>query len=187
MLEFLATAAGAAGEAAHDAAQGGEHAEAAAFGFLTPGMVVALAMLVVFAIMWRAGVPKMITGGLDARIDTIRKQLAEAARLRDEAAALKAQYEEKSKAADGEIAVLQAAAQRQADDIVAKAKVDAKNLIERRKKMAEDKIAAAEREAIDAVRRHAANAAAEGARKLIAEKHGPEADAGIADKVIAAI
>lgn len=102
MLDLLILAA----EAGHEGA--GEHAEAMAFGFLTPGMAVALAMLVVFAIMLRAGVPKIVAGMLDGRIAEIRKQLDEAAKLRAEAAALKAEYEKKTKAADGEIAELKA-------------------------------------------------------------------------------
>lgn len=172
-------------EAGHEGAE--EHAEAVAFGFLTPGMAVALAMLVVFAIMLRAGVPKIIAGMLDGRIAEIRNQLDEAAKLREEAAALKAAYEKKTKAADGEIAELKANAEKQAGDIVAKAKDDAKALIARHKQLAEDKIAAAERAAIEDLRARAASAAAAAARGLIAEKHGEDADRKLVDRTISSI
>ncbi|NNC60342.1 MAG: hypothetical protein HKO05_10170, partial [Erythrobacter sp.] len=51
-------------------------------------------------------------------------------------------------------------------------------------KMAEDKIAAAEREAVDEVRAAAAAGAAAASRKLIAEKHDADADRALADEVI---
>lgn len=182
MLDLLILAA----EVAH----GGEHAEhvePAAFGFLTPAMTIAIAMLVVFAIMFRAGVPGMIAKGLDARIAEIRKQLDEAAKLREEAAALKAEYEKKIKAADGEISELKANAEKQAEEIVAKAKADATNLVARHKQMAADKIASAEREAIDELRAKAASAATAAARGLIAEQHGQDADRKLVDHTIASI
>jgi len=60
-------------------------------------------------------------------------------------------------------------------------------MVERRQRMAEDKIAAAEREAIADVRNRAAIAATAASRKLIAEKHDAEADKALADQLIAGI
>ncbi len=167
------------------ASEGEEFVEPKAFGVISPGVAVALAMLVVFAIMWRAGVHKLVAKGLDDRIDAIKKQLAEAEQLRAEAAALKAAYEKKTAAADGEIAELRASAEKQADEIVAKAKVDAKNLVERRKQLAEEKIAAAERNAVEELRAKVATAAAQASRQLIAKQHGESEDRELADKIIA--
>jgi len=88
VLEYLAAA-----TAEHAAASGGEehHAEAVVAGisFLTPGFFVAAAMLIVFAIMLKARVPSLIAKALDSRIDGIRQQLDEAAKLRAEAEALR--------------------------------------------------------------------------------------------------
>lgn len=180
MLDILAEGAAHAAE---------EHAEAAAFGVsaLTPGFFVALAMLVVFAIMLKAKVPAMVAGMLDARIGEIRKQLDEAARLRTEAEALKAEYEKKAREADGEIATLKAAAERQAGEIVEKAKADAASLIERHRAMSEAKIAGAERAAVAEIREKAASAATVAARELIAQKHGASEDKALVDQAIAAI
>ena len=182
MLEILAVAA----EAAHGAE---EHAEAAAFGIgvLTPGFFVALAMLVVFAIMLKARVPALIAGMLDTRIAEIRKQLDEAARLRAEAEALKAEYEKKAAEADAEIATFMAAAERQAGEIVDKAKADAAALIDRHKAMAAAKIAGAERTAIAEIREKAATAATDAARHLITERHDASADKALVDNAIAGI
>ena len=167
------------------ASEGEEFVEPKAFDFLSPGMAVAWAMVVVFIIMWLAGVHKMVLKALDGRIDAIKKQLEEAEKLRAEAAALKAAYEKKTAAADGEIAELRASAQKQADEIVAKAKVDAKNLVERRKQLAEEKIAAAERNAVEELRAKVASAAAQASRTLIAKQHGESEDRDLADRIIA--
>ena len=78
-------------------------------------------------------------------------------------------------------------ARREADAIVEKAEADSKALIERRKRMAQDTIAAAEREAVADVRTRTAMAAAAASRKLIADKHDAAADSKLADEVIAAL
>lgn len=170
---------------AHTEVAGGaeHHEEPTAFG-ITPGGYVALAMLVVFAIMLWKRVPALIASLLDQKIAGIREQLDTAAKLRDEAAALKAEYEAKAKAADAEIAELKAAAEKQAADLVAKAKKDASDLIARHKALSATKIAAAERAAIDELRAKAAVAATEAARGLIAGQHGANADRKLVDKAI---
>ena len=180
MLEILAAA-------AHGAAE--EHVEAAAFGVsaLTPGFFVALAMLVVFGIMLYARVPALVAKMLDDKIAGIRSQLDEAARLRSEAAALKAEYEAKAREADAEIVLLKAGAERQAAEIVEKAKIDAAALIERHQAMSEAKIAGAERAAIAEIRERAATAASAAAEKLIAESHDAKADKALVDGAIAGI
>ncbi len=67
-----------------------------AFGFVTPGMWVALAMTVLILIGIKAGVPKMLMGMLDSGIAEIRKQLDEAKALRAEAEALRKEYADKT-------------------------------------------------------------------------------------------
>src|SRR4029453_18280320 len=126
-----------------------EHeAEPTAFG-LTPPAWIALAMLAVIGIMlWKKG-HRAIANALDEKIVLIRNQLAEAEALRKEAEGLKAEYEKKAKSVDKDRKALMERAKHEADEIVAKAKVDAEALIERRTQMAEDRIAAEERAAID--------------------------------------
>ena len=67
-------------------------------------------------------------------------------------------------------------ARAEAEGIVAKAEADAAALVERRTRMAEDKIAAAERAALDEVRAKAARAAAAAAESLIRDKLDAGAD-----------
>ena len=163
-----------------------EHAEPTALG-MTPTGWVALAMIAVFAIFLWKRVPAAVARALDAQIATIRKRLDEAASLREEAEALKKEYQKKAKAADKEAAAMIERAQHEAEAIVAKADADAKALIERRTRMAEEKIAAEERAAITQLRASAAAAATSAAEKLIAERHDAKADARLVEQAIAGL
>ena len=151
---------------------------------LNPGGWVALAMLLVFAILIWKKVPAAIGGALDSKIALIRDQLAEAESLRKEAEALKAEYEAKSKSVDKDRKALIERAKHEAEEIVAKAKTDSEALIERRTRMAQDKIAAEERAAIDQLRSAAADAAAKAAAKIIGNRHDAATDAKLVDQAI---
>jgi F-type H+-transporting ATPase subunit b len=175
---------------ASTAADGGHgeapHADPEALG-LNATAWVALAMLVVIAIMLWKKVPAAIGKALDKKIAGIREQLDEAAKLRAEAEALKAEYEAKSAAAGAEAQTMLDRARHEADSIVQQAKADAASLIERRTLMAENKIAAAERTALAEVRAKAANAAAAAAEMLIRQEHGADADRSMIDRTIAGL
>ncbi len=162
------------------------HAEPELFG-LAPFQIVALAMLVLVLVMLWKRVPGMITRGLDGKIAAIKQQLDEAKQLRAEAEALRTEYAAKIAGAEKDAAAMLANARTEADDILAKAEADGKAMVARRERMAEDKIAAAEREAVESVRNSAVAAATAASRKLIADKHGEDADRVLADKVIAGL
>lgn len=162
------------------------HADPTALGMNGTAWV-ALAMLVLIAIMLWKKVPAAIAGALDRKIAGIRVQLDEAKRLRAEAEVLKAEYEAKAAAAATEADAIVAQAHVDAQDIVAKAQSDAALLIERRGRMAEDKIAAAERAAVAEVRAKAASAAAGAAAMLIAERHDAGVDKTLIDRTIAGL
>jgi F-type H+-transporting ATPase subunit b len=148
---------------------------------------VALAALVVLIGMLIKKVPAMIGRSLDQKIAGIRAQLDEATKLRQEAEALKAEYEAKAKAAHADAEAMRVQAQHEAGQLLSKAKADAEALMERRAKMAEDKIAAAERAALAEVRARAAEAAAKAAGLLIAEHHSADADRIMIDRTIAGL
>ncbi|WP_309602073.1 F0F1 ATP synthase subunit B [Sphingomonas sp.] len=180
MLELLLAAVEAHGEAT------AVH-EPTAFGFLTPTSFVALAMIAVFALMIWKKVPAAVGKALDGKIAEIRSQLEEAKTLRAEAEALKAEYQAKAAAADGEAKAMVERAQAESKAIVAKAKTDAEALVERRTQMAEAKIAAEERAAIDEVRAVAAIAATAAASRLIAERSDASSDKALVDEAIAGL
>jgi F-type H+-transporting ATPase subunit b len=165
------------------AAEGAEAAKPKAFG-MDATVWVSIAMLVFIGILVWKKVPAMITAGLDAKIASIRSQLDEAAQLRAEAEALKAEYAAKIAGADAEAAAIKDRADAEADALMEKAKADTTALIARRKKMAEDRIGAAEAAALGEVRAAAARAASEAAAGLIAAKHDAGADKALVDKAI---
>ena len=151
---------------------------------LDAGGWVALAMLAVFALLIWKKVPGAIGRALDDKIALIRNQLAEAESLRKEAEALKAEYEAKAASADKDREALMVRARHEADEIVAKAKADAEALVERRTRMAEDKIAAEERAVVEQLRAATADAAAKAAAKLIAKRHDAATDSKLVDQAI---
>ncbi len=162
------------------------HVDPSALG-MTATAWVSLAMVVVIILLLWKKVPAMIGASLDKRIEVIRANLDEAAALRADAEKIKAEYEAKAKAAAGEAEQMLAAARDEADAIVAQARADAAALIDRRGKMAEDKIAAAERAAVAEVRARAANAASAAAAQLIADKHDAKSDKPLVDNAIDAL
>lgn len=166
---------------------GEAHGEEPTVAGLGAGWFVALAMFVFLLILVWKKVPGLIVGGLDKQIVAIRKQLDEAKALRAEAEALRAEYDAKLKAAEAEAASMRTHAEAEAKQILADAEAAAQDLTQRRARMAEDKIAAAERSAIADVRAKAASAAAAAAAALIAAKHDAGADRSLIDQTIAGI
>ena len=159
------------------------HAEPTAFG-LNATAWVSIAMLVVIALLIWKKVPALIGRALDRKIAVIREQLDAATRLRAEAEALKAEYEARTDAAAGEAQAMLDRARVEADAVVAQAQKDAEALVARRSAMAESKLAAAERAAIAEVRARVADAAAAAAARIIAERHGADADRVLVNRTI---
>lgn len=148
---------------------------------------VSLAMAAFIVILLVKKVPSLIGKALDGRIAQIKEQLAEASRLRAEAETLKGEYEAKLAAAAGEAEALRQAAEHEAQALLEDAKANAEALVVRRGKMAEDKIGAAERAAIAAIRTRAVNAATAAAATLIAQGHDANADKALVDRAISGL
>lgn len=131
----------------------------------------ALVSLIIFlGIVAYFKVPGMMAKSLDERADRIRNELDEARRLREEAQQLLAEYQRKRKDAEKEAGELIAAAEHEAEGLVADARQKTEEYVERRTAMAEQKIALAEAEAINEVRQSAVDIAVSAAQSLIAEK-----------------
>ncbi len=162
------------------------HADPSVFG-MDATVWVSVAMLAFIAILIWKKVPALLAGGLDKQIAAIRQRLDEAKQLRAEAEALRDEYARKLGDIENQTKAIVAHAEDEARTLIAKAKTDAADLVTRRARMAEDKIAAAERTALAQVRATAADAATRAAESLIAAKHGAEADAALIDKTIAGL
>lgn len=128
----------------------------------------AFAALVIFlGIVIYMKVPSMIGKSLDERADKIKNELEDARRLRDEAKALLAEYQNKRKEAEKEAASIVDAAKREAELIGAEAKTKSEDYVRRRTAMAEQKIAQAEADAVNAVRGSAVDLAIAASTKLL--------------------
>ena len=145
--------------------------------YATVALVIFLGMMLYF------GVPKIIGKMLDGRIKQIADDLAEAKKLREEAAALLVEYEQKRAAAESEAAGIIAAAQDEAARLTADAQVSLADLIARRTKSVEDKIAQAEAQAIAEVRARSADVAIEAARLVLTDEMNRKGGA-VVDKAI---
>lgn len=176
--EALTTAAGGTGESNHPDPN---------FLGIDATIWVSLAMIVFLGIVAAKGGLKAITGGLDRGIADIKAQLDAAKELRAEAEALRDEYAKKNADAETSAAAMLAHAEEEATALIAKARADADTLVARRAKMAEDKIAAAERSAIAEIRSRAATAAATAAAALIGEKLGAAGDKPLVDRTIAGL
>ena len=160
-----------------------EHPDPSVFG-LDATVWVSIAMAAFLAVLIWKKVPGAIAGMLDKQIAAIRNRLDEAKQLRAEAEALRDEYARRIAGAEAEAAAMVAHADEEAKALLAKAEADAAELTVRRAKMAEDKIGAAERAAVQAIRVKAADAAAKAAAAIIAEKHGASADKALVDRTI---
>jgi F-type H+-transporting ATPase subunit b len=112
-------------------------------------------------------VPGMVTKALDARADVIRAELSEARRLRDEAQALLADYQRKSKEAENEARAIIEQAKRESEALASETRKSLSEAVERRTKLAEDKIARAEAQALSEVRASAVDNAIAAAEKIL--------------------
>ncbi len=165
---------------------GEAHAVPSALG-LAPSGWVGLSMLVFLLILVWKKVPAIGASMLDNKIAGIRKMLDEAASLRKEAEALKAEFEAKLADAAKDAERIRDSAHEEARHILEKAERDAVDLVARRERMAESKIAAAELAAITDLRKKAADAATTAALGLIRDNHSVEADKALVDQAISGI
>ena len=144
-----------------------------------------LALVIFIGMAIFFGIHKIIAKMLDAQIQKIADDLAQAKKLRAEAAALLVEYEQKRVAAEGEAQGIIAAAKDEANRLTEEAKASLEELVARRTKAVEDKIAQAEAQAIADVRARSADVAIEAARLVLTDemnrKGGQVVDKAIAD------
>lgn len=129
-----------------------------------------IGLIIFLAILAYLKVPGMVGRSLDERADRIKNELEEARTLREEAQQLLAEYHRKRKEAEKEASDIVASAEREAKALLEDAKRATEEYVARRNKLAEQKIATAEVDAINAVRASAVDLAVAAAGKIVAEK-----------------
>jgi F-type H+-transporting ATPase subunit b len=152
-----------------------------------PEFWVAVSFFLFIGVVLYLGVHKKIASALDARAAAIAKQLEEAKRLRDEVEKVLADYRRKQGDVVKESKGIIDLAAKEAEMLAAETRRSMKEHFERRMKLAEEKIARAEVEALREVRAAAAEAAVTAAQTVIAAKLTPEAADKLVSQGIAAL
>ncbi len=136
--------------------------------FVAIGLAVFIGILV-----WKK-IPAMIARMLDEKSAAIAKELDDARKLREDAAALLSSYQRKQRDAEREADDILAGARAEAERIQAEARTQTAQTIERRTRLAEQKIAQAELAALAEVKAATANAAISAARTIIEKRMGDD-------------
>jgi len=143
--------------------------------------------IVIFSVLAGRKILGVIAAMLDARTQSVRDALDEAARLKAEAEAMlveaKAAQAQSIEDAKNIIETAQAAAARMAAELAADARAAAKW----RERMALERIAAAEASAVKDVRAAAIDVATAASAAVLRERFGAEADAALVDLAIAGV
>ena len=142
------------------------------FSLRNTDFIVLLAFLVFVGILLYFRVPAAIAKLLDKRAESIKSDIAEARRLRDEAQEIYANYERRQREVKGQADDIVANARREALAQAEKAKLDLQASIERRLAAAQDQIASAESDAVRAVRDRAVQVAVAAASDVLGRQMG---------------
>jgi F-type H+-transporting ATPase subunit b len=145
---------------------------------------VAVAFFAFLLIVLYYKVPALIAKLLDERADAIRKEIDEARRLREDAQKLLADYQQKHRSAGQEAEAIIVEARREAEAFAQETRATLKDTLERRTKLAEDKIARAEAQAADEVRAAAVEMAIAAAEKILRDKAAGASGSTLVDQGI---
>ncbi|RTM11233.1 MAG: ATP F0F1 synthase subunit B [Bradyrhizobiaceae bacterium] len=137
--------------------------------FFDPETWVAVAFVILMVVFGYLGVFKSAMTALDHRAERIKAELDDAARLKQEAAKVLADYKARTASAEREAADIIANARAEAERIATEAKAKMEDFVARRTKTAESKIALAEAQALADVRAAAAEAAVQAASTILSQ------------------
>lgn len=135
-----------------------------------PSFWALVALILFFALLAYLKVPGTVTGALDKRAETIRTELDDARRLREEAQSLLAEYQRKGREAEAEAEEIVDQAKREAAALTGEAERRLDEYVVSRTKIAEQKIAQAEAQALQEVRSLSADVSIAAAESILAAK-----------------
>lgn len=143
-----------------------------------------IGLFIFLGLMVYLKVPGLVTGSLDKRAETIRDELEEARKLREEAQALLAEYQRRAREAESEAEDIIDQARREADGITTEARQRMEDYVANRTRQAEQKIAQAEAQAVQEVRAMSADVAVAAAERILTERvQGATATVLISDAI----
>jgi F-type H+-transporting ATPase subunit b len=143
--------------------------------------------IIIFAVLFGKKILLPITGMLDARTAAVRAALDEAHALRAEAEALLADAKTRQAQAIADAAQIREDAKAEAARTAADLAKDARAVTKRRERLALDRIAAAEKAALQEVRSVAIDVATTAASHLLRDGFAQDGGAAMIDSAIAAI
>ncbi|MEQ8164741.1 MAG: F0F1 ATP synthase subunit B [Alphaproteobacteria bacterium] len=144
---------------------------------------VGVAFVITVGLLARKLLP-VVGRALDARAETIRTQIDEATKLREEAQDLLANHQRKQRDAARDAEAILGHAAEEAQRIQSAAAKDLENALARRRQQALEKIAKAEADAVAAVKTAAVTIAIQAAEKLIREKMKGDSAEALIDRAI---
>ena len=128
---------------------------------------VAVAFVIFIGVLGYFRVHKLLLKSIDDRRERIKAEFDEARRLKAEAEALLATYRRKQQEAEHEAQAIVAGARTEAERLATEAEAKIEEFVVRRTKMAENKIAQAEAQALADVRSAAAEVAVAAAKTIL--------------------
>jgi F-type H+-transporting ATPase subunit b len=150
-----------------------------------PAFWALVGLVLFFALIIYMKVPGAIGTALDSRAAAIRDELADAKRLREDAEKLLADFQRKAQEAQREAASIVDQAKREADALTVEAKRRLEEYVASRTKLAGEKIAQAEAQALQDVKALSADVAIAAAERILAERVKGGAGAPLVDQTIA--
>lgn len=154
--------------------------------FSEPEFWILLAVVAFVTGVWKPG-RRAILGRLDARAVRIRDELETARRLRDEAQEALAGYQKQQREAAAEAGAIIAHARTEAERIAAQAARNLEETLERRQRLAKERIAQEEAKALAEIRAVAVDVAIAAARQVIVAELDERRGAALIDAAIAAL
>lgn len=151
-----------------------------------PEFWVLVAVAIFVAVVWKPA-RKSLIGGLDSRAERIRQELDSAQQLRGEAERVLAEYREKEREASAEAAAILAHVKAEAERVAAQAARDLEEALQRRRRLAEERIAQEEAKALAEIRAAAVDVAISAARRVIAAELDEARGAALIDTAITAL
>ena len=139
---------------------------------------------VIFVIAVFKPIKNALLGALDSRADRIRDELEDAARLREEAQKLLADYKRKQSEAADEAKAMLAHAKEEAETLSQEAAQELTAILKRREEAAMEKIAQAEANALQEVQDKAVDIAIAATGKLLTESLDDPKAAKLVDRSI---
>lgn len=142
---------------------------------MDPRIWITIAFAAFLLLVYRP-IGRLASKALDKRSNAIAHELAEAVRLREEAQATLAAYQEKHRQISAEAEEILRHARESAEQLQKEAQEDVKRAVESRIAQADEKIAREEQKAIQDVQKQVVEVAIEAARSVIVDNYQTEAD-----------